>query len=102
MDKILESAASRGRTGTGESPMTALPNTPPTLAELLAQLEELWSHYDKLLADIPESKWQSRFGREWEYADVPRHLAYFDREVVAAAVAHGPALPVEEQLFMHT
>jgi hypothetical protein len=82
--------------------MKVPPNRPLTLAELLGQLEELWSHCDHLLARIPESKWQSRFGQEWEYADVPRHLAYFDSEVVAAAIMHGPALPSEKQVFMHT
>ncbi len=72
------------------------------LDELIAQLEELWSHCDEVFAKIPESKWPAKFGRHWEYADVPRHLAYVDRTVVADGIIFGKFMPPEKQIFMST
>jgi hypothetical protein len=71
-------------------------------AELMAQLEELWGHYDTLLGALAPADWKRKFGRDWDYGDVPRHLAYFDREVLTTGIERGPALPAERQVLMHT
>jgi hypothetical protein len=76
--------------------------TSTVLAELMAHLEELWGHYDTLLGVLAPADWERKFGREWVYADVPRHLAYFDREVLTEGIERGPALPAERQVLMHT
>jgi len=76
--------------------------TSPSLAVLMAHLEELWGHYDTVLQELAPEVWQHKFGREWVYADVPRHLAYFDQEVIAEGVACGPAAPAAQLAFMRT
>src|SRR5262249_14641481 len=37
---------------------------------------------------------------DWTYADVPYHLSYFDRELVAGPIARGRAVPLDEQRVM--
>ena len=68
----------------------------------MAQLEELWMHCDAVLTTVPATKWHARFGRHWEYADVPRHLAYVDRAIVADGILFSTSMPKEKQIFMHT
>jgi hypothetical protein len=38
--------------------------TQPTLATLLVQLEELWSHFDTLLNPLTPTDWQRKHGKD--------------------------------------
>jgi hypothetical protein len=66
------------------------------------ELEELWQRWDEQLALVPASRWTRRFGPDWTYADVPWHLAYFDRVMVADAIEKGRDLPPEERFDLRT
>lgn len=61
------------------------------------QLESIWANIDTLFAELDETGWQQKHGQDWVFADVPYHLAYFDRFMAWYAEA-GTDLPVEEQL----
>lgn len=68
----------------------------------MSHLESLWACYDIVLDDLTRAKWQSKFGREWTYCDLPHHLAYFDHEVIAEGIRRGPATPPDQQMLMRT
>lgn len=68
-----------------------------SLEALLADLEDLWSALDELLDSIQGKAWQTKHGKHWVYADVPYHLAYFDRDVVAIPLERGRNVPASEQ-----
>lgn len=74
----------------------------PSLAEWMSQLEELWSHCDTVLNDLSLANWQKKFGRHWKYMDIPCHLAYMDREVIAECIRRGSAMPAQARVFMRT
>lgn len=65
-------------------------------------LEELWSALDALLGEMSEADWRRPHGADWTFGDLPYHLAYIDRLVVARPVALGPKLPVAEQIELRT
>jgi putative sterol carrier protein len=65
---------------------------------LMSLLEDLWSKLDQVLDSLPPEQWAARHGRDWTFADVPYHLAYFDRDMIAGAILRGPDLPPDEQL----
>src|SRR5690349_10368226 len=100
MGKILEVPAARQYANGGGSRMSAPPQAVPSLDELMLQLEELWACCDILLTDLPAPKWHDKFGRDWEYADVPRHLAYFDQIIIAEPIRLGASIPAEKQVSM--
>jgi hypothetical protein len=75
--------------------------TSPTrtqLDALMAQIEEMWGHlailFDRLNAT---NGWGQRHGPDWTFADVPYHLAYCNRDLVARGLALGADLPADEQ-----
>jgi hypothetical protein len=76
--------------------------TQPTLATLLAHLEELWGHFDTLLKPLTPADWQRKHGKDWRFADLPYHLAYFDRDIVATPIGKGANLPKAEQILQRT
>ena len=76
--------------------------TQPTLATLLAQLEELWGHVDTLLDPLTPADWQRKHGKHWVFADLPYHLSYYDRETVADPIHKGINVPASEQKLMRT
>jgi hypothetical protein len=61
------------------------------------QIESIWANFDTLFAELDETGWQQKHGQDWIFADVPYHLAYFDRFMAQYAGA-GSDLPAEEQL----
>ncbi len=60
-------------------------------------LEELWSALDSLFDEMSPADWQRPHGPDWTFADLPYHLAYIDRLVVARPVEFGQALPEAER-----
>jgi hypothetical protein len=67
-----------------------------------AQLESLWRAWDGYLERVPTERWSKRYGPDWTYADVPWHIAYFDRVMVADVIEKGRELPPEERFDMRT
>lgn len=55
----------------------------------LADLEDLWHCLDELFASLAPGDWSYRHGKHWTFADVPYHLGYFDRDVVAYPIERG-------------
>lgn len=71
---------------------------------LLADLEELWAGVDELLGARMASERSFRHGTVscGRLADLPGHLAHFDRELVARAIARGPNVPQGERWVFQT
>jgi hypothetical protein len=63
-----------------------MPSSLVSLDALKAAMEDLWAKFDVLLASFSSSDWQRRHGKDWVMRDIPYHLAYFDREVVAIPI----------------
>jgi hypothetical protein len=67
-----------------------------------ASLEELWSALDSLFDEMSPADWGRPHGADWIFADLPYHLSYVDRLVVARPVELGEELPVAEQVRLRT
>jgi hypothetical protein len=76
--------------------------TEPTLVTLTGQLEEIWSHLDRVLDSLTPVDWQRKHGKDWIFADLPYHLSYFDRDIVAEPIRIGADLPADQQKIMRT
>ncbi len=64
---------------------------------MLGLIENLWGGLDALFAGLEaEGSWNSKHGDDWTFADVPYHLMYFDREVVAKPIERGKNVPPTE------
>jgi len=72
---------------------------PTTRAALLADLEALWQSFDEVVATLGPDDWSGKHGQHWTFADVPYHLAYFDREVIATAIKGGLTMQTLEQFL---
>jgi hypothetical protein len=73
-----------------------------TLAGLMSDLEQLWQALDTAFAGLDARAWRTRHGAKWQLSDVPWHMAYFDREVVAEGIARGGAMAGSGCLPMQT
>jgi hypothetical protein len=73
-----------------------------TLATFMAQLEEMWRHVDTLLDRLTPADWQRKHGKDWVFADVPYHLAYYDLDTVADPIRTGSNLLADQQRLMRT
>jgi len=71
--------------------------TTTTLAALMADLEDLWQKIDVVLGSLGPADWSRKHGKDWTFADVPYHMAYFDREVIANGIARGPNMRADER-----
>jgi hypothetical protein len=65
---------------------------------LLADLADLWRGLDQLFEGVGPKAWSRKHGKDWTIADVPYHLAYFDREMIVRGLDRGTDLPEEEQM----
>lgn len=72
------------------------------LEEFGAHFEELWGHIDDIFDSLSSDDWAKPHGPDWINADVPFHIAYYDREVVADPLVKGSDVPVEERLELST
>ena len=64
---------------------------------LLDPLELIWADIDALFADFSEADWARVHGPDWTFDDIPFHLAYFDRELIARPLVagEGPDAPTD-------
>jgi len=72
---------------------------PTTRAALLADLEGLWQCFDELVGTLGPDDWSGKHGQHWTFTDVPYHLAYFDRDVIATAIERGLNVLASEQVM---
>jgi DinB family protein len=63
------------------------------ISALARDLDDIWALIDHLLDSVPADAWRKRYGPDWIYADVPWHLAYFDRIMLAEVLESGADLP---------
>ena len=67
------------------------------IGSLAADLDDIWALIDRLLDSVPAGAWTRRYGPDWTYADVPWHLAYFDRVMLAEVLESGGELSEAER-----
>lgn len=70
--------------------------------ELRAAIEDLYVCSDAVFASLDDAGWQGRHGRDWTMAEVPYHLAYFERELVVTGIERGAELPPEAHFLLST
>ena len=69
---------------------------------LMALEEELWSNWDIIFDGLDERGWFHKHGKDWVFADVPYHLAYIERDVVANSIIMGANLPESSRVELKT
>lgn len=68
------------------------------LEALMNQIEEMWGHLGILFDTLKTNNgWDQKHGPDWTLADVPYHIAYCNRDVVARGLQLGPDYPEVEQ-----
>jgi hypothetical protein len=65
---------------------------------LMTDLEHLWSCYDALFDGMGAKDWTRRHGPDWTFAELPYHLAYFDRDLIANPIVRGEEVPVADRV----
>ncbi len=50
--------------------------------QTLADLETLWAALDSFYQTFTPEDWARKHGKEWTFADMPYHLAYFNQTVI--------------------
>ena len=73
-----------------------------TVQQLRDAIADLYQRSDELLNGLTTEEWRKKHGGDWIMADVPYHLAYFDREVVANAIERGADVPDAERELLRT
>jgi hypothetical protein len=51
-------------------------------SQILADLEIIWSALDSFYQRFSPQDWTRRHGKDWTFADMPFHLAYFNQMVI--------------------
>jgi hypothetical protein len=49
---------------------------------ILADLETIWTALDSFYQHFSPQDWSRKHGKEWTFADMPYHLAYFNQTVI--------------------
>ena len=49
---------------------------------ILADLETIWSALDSFFQNFSPKDWSRKHGKEWTFADMPYHLAYFNQTII--------------------
>ena len=78
---------------------TSAPPSKAAVRGLLSSLESLWSGFDELFDSVGPTDWSRRHGPDWTFADVPYHLAYFDRLMVDSIQRGTDVLEAEQHVL---
>lgn len=70
---------------------------PGDTGSVLRRAESIWGSVDDLFDRFDARQWAEPHGEHWVFADVPYHLGYFDREMIADHIGNdtdpeGPAV----------
>jgi hypothetical protein len=66
---------------------------------MMSQIEEMWGHQNTLFNIISDTEsWNKKHGPDWTFADVPYHLEYYNRDLIARGLEYGPDYPEAERL----
>ena len=69
------------------------------LDELMRLQEDMWTLIDTVFTNVAAAgAWDRKHGPDWILADVPYHLAYFNRDLVIRPLEVGEEMPPEEQI----
>lgn len=82
------------------STMPSATGTRTGLDALLGDLEGLWAAIDRTLDGLSPEDWGKKHGKDWTFADVPYHLGYFDRELIAHYLGRGADVPGDDRWLM--
>src|SRR5262249_23758386 len=98
-----ERSGRTGRRDARQSPpredMTMSTNGPTVERDaLLADLENLWTCCDALFDGMSVQDWTRPHGPDWVFADLPYHLAYFDRDLTESRGERGEEVPRAERV----
>jgi len=52
------------------------------ISQTLADLETIWSTLDSFYQHFSPQDWARKHGKDWTFADMPYHLAYFNQTVI--------------------
>ncbi len=74
----------------------------PTLSILKTELEDLWRKFDQAYSGLGTGGWAKKYGKDWVFADQPFHMAFFDRVMVADAIANGDRLQEADRGLLGT
>ena len=70
---------------------------------MLQSVENLWACFDELIDSLKTAnEWAVKHGADWTLADVPYHMMYADRDLVAGALRRGEDVPSSEQRVQRT
>lgn len=72
------------------------------LAALMRKIEECWGFWDSLFSNLNDQSWAEPHGNDWVFSDVPFHLAYCERELIAFPIQQGPDMPDEKRVQAKT
>ena len=65
---------------------------------MMKHIEETWSQLDMLFDAIDaEGRWSEKHGEDWTYADLPYHMGYCERDLVARVMELGPDVPDKDR-----
>ena len=68
------------------------------VSQTLADLETIWGALDTFYQRFAPQDWARQHGKEWTFADMPFHLAYFNQMVIHGILSdHGEKAPLTLQ-----